>query len=166
MTWQNRIVGAGEEAPDQLLAHPANWRIHPQAQQEALKTILDTVGYVVPVLVNQRTGHVVDGHLRVALAISKGQPTIPVNYVDLTPEEEALVLATLDPLGSMAATDREQLSVLVTSLELEDAGLKELLGRLTAPPKTKTVEFAVPQDDAPTCPTCGQKVKPVLTTHG
>ena len=28
-TWRNRIVGTGEEAPDQLLANPANWRIHP-----------------------------------------------------------------------------------------------------------------------------------------
>jgi len=26
-TWRNRITGAGDEAPDQLLANPANWRI-------------------------------------------------------------------------------------------------------------------------------------------
>lgn len=26
--WRNRIVGYGEEAPDQLLASPQNWRIH------------------------------------------------------------------------------------------------------------------------------------------
>lgn len=32
--WRNRIAGAGEEAPDQLLANPANWRIHPKAQQD------------------------------------------------------------------------------------------------------------------------------------
>ena len=30
--WRNRITGSGEEAPDQLLANPANWRIHPKAQ--------------------------------------------------------------------------------------------------------------------------------------
>jgi hypothetical protein len=35
-SWRNRISGAGEEAPDQLLANPANWRIHPKAQQDAL----------------------------------------------------------------------------------------------------------------------------------
>ena len=29
--WRNRIIGTGEEAPDQLLANPANWRIHPKA---------------------------------------------------------------------------------------------------------------------------------------
>jgi hypothetical protein len=34
--WRNRIIGSGQEAPDQLLANPANWRIHPKAQQDAL----------------------------------------------------------------------------------------------------------------------------------
>lgn len=31
--WRNRIVGYGEEAPEQLLASPWNWRIHPGHQQ-------------------------------------------------------------------------------------------------------------------------------------
>jgi hypothetical protein len=57
--------------PDQLLANPRNWRIHPKAQQEALAAVLDQVGWVQDIIVNQRTGHVVDGHARIALAISK-----------------------------------------------------------------------------------------------
>ena len=44
--WRNRITGSGEEAPDQLLANPANWRIHPKAQQDALAGALDQVGWV------------------------------------------------------------------------------------------------------------------------
>lgn len=71
--WKNRIVGTGEEDPEQLLANPFNARIHPKSQQDALEGVLDTVGFVDRVMVNQRTGHVVDGHLRVALAISSGQ---------------------------------------------------------------------------------------------
>lgn len=35
--WKNRIVGEGLEAPDQLLAHDKNWRIHPKHQQDALE---------------------------------------------------------------------------------------------------------------------------------
>jgi len=31
--WRNRITGHGDEAPDQLLANPRNWRIHPAGQQ-------------------------------------------------------------------------------------------------------------------------------------
>jgi hypothetical protein len=71
--WRNRIAGAGEEAPDQLLANPANWRIHPKAQQDALSGALDAVGWVQQVLVNRRTGFVVDGHARVALTLSRGK---------------------------------------------------------------------------------------------
>jgi hypothetical protein len=44
--WRNRITGIGEEAPDQLLANPGNWRVHPKAQQDALAGALDAVGWV------------------------------------------------------------------------------------------------------------------------
>ncbi|MEX1171684.1 MAG: hypothetical protein WEG56_03620, partial [Chloroflexota bacterium] len=111
--WRNRIVGSGDEAPDQLLANPANWRIHPKAQQAALAGALDTVGWVQQVMVNRRTGFVVDGHARVALAISRNEPSVPVLYVDLDPEEEALVLATLDPIGAMAQRDTAKLDELL-----------------------------------------------------
>ena len=128
--WRNRIVGSGEEAPDQLLANPANWRIHPKAQQDALAGALDAVGWVQQVLVNQRTGFVVDGHARVALALSRGEPTVPVLYVDLDPAEEALVLATLDPIGAMAGRDDEKLRALLADVTVDDAGLLAMLGDL------------------------------------
>jgi hypothetical protein len=84
VAWRNRIVGSGEEPPEQLLANPANWRLHPKEQQRALAGALPEVGWVVQVLVNRTTGHVVDGHLRVNLAISRGAATVPVFYVAST----------------------------------------------------------------------------------
>jgi len=135
--WRNRITGTGEEAPDRLLANPANWRIHPKAQQDALAGALDAVGWVQQVLVNRRTGFVVDGHARVALALSRGEPTVPVLYVDLDPDEEALVLATLDPIGAMAGRDDEKLRALLADVTVDDAGLLALLGDLRGDePKT------------------------------
>lgn len=128
--WRNRITGSGEEAPDQLLANPANWRIHPKAQQDALAGALDAVGWVGQVLVNQNTGFVVDGHARIALDLSRGEPSVPVLYVDLSPEEEALVLATLDPIGAMAGRDEEKLKALLAEVTVDDAGLLALLGDL------------------------------------
>src|ERR1700722_15600770 len=94
--WRNRIVGHGEEDPTQLLANPRNWRLHPKAQQDALAGVLEQVGWVQDVIVNKRTGFVVDGHARVALALSAGE-RVPVVYVDLSEQEEALIIATLDP---------------------------------------------------------------------
>ena len=128
--WRNRITGSGEEAPDQLLANPSNWRVHPAAQRNALRGSLETVGWVAQVMVNQRTGHVVDGHARVEEAISRGVPSVPVLYVDLSPDEEALVLATLDPIGAMADRDDEKLRSLLAEIAVDDAGLAALLGDL------------------------------------
>ena len=97
------------EDPEQLLANPKNWRIHPKAQQDALAGVLAEVGWVQDIIVNKRTGFVVDGHARVALAISAGE-RVPVVYVDLSENEEALILATLDPLSAMAVTDEDLLA--------------------------------------------------------
>ena len=70
MSWQNRIVGTGSEVPDQLLANPFNWRIHPKFQQDVMGDVLSEIGWVQNVIVNQQTGHILDGHMRVAFAIS------------------------------------------------------------------------------------------------
>jgi hypothetical protein len=128
--WRSRIVGHGEEAPDQLLANPANWRIHPKPQQDALAGVLDQVGWVQDVIVNRVTGHVIDGHLRVSLAIGRREPSVPVVYVELEPAEEALILATIDPLAAMAATDREQLAALLEDVSTGDAALQAMLDQL------------------------------------
>ena len=71
--------------------------------------VLAEVGWVQDIIVNKRTGFVVDGHARVALAISAGE-RVPVVYVDLSENEEALILATLDPLSAMAVTDEDLLA--------------------------------------------------------
>lgn len=128
--WQNRIVGEGEEAPDQLLANPQNWRIHPQSQQEALAGVLDEVGWVQRVLVNQRTGHLVDGHLRVALAQRRGEQSIPVTYLDLSEGEGALVLATIDPISALATADAQKLDELLRDVATDSAAVQEMLAGL------------------------------------
>src|ERR1035437_2033502 len=95
--WRNRIVGHGEEAPETLIANPANWRTHPKEQQRALAGALSEVGWVAQVLVDQRSGRLAEGHLRVELAAARGEPSVPVTYVDLSPDEERVVLPSLDP---------------------------------------------------------------------
>ncbi len=132
--FRSRIVGEGEVAPDQLLANPLNWRTHPREQLDALEGLLQQVGYVQRVVVNQRTGHLVDGHARVSLALRRHEGTIPVLYVDLSEAEERLVLAALDPIGGMAGTDQELLDQLLDGIEAEDAGLQALLDGMVSPP--------------------------------
>lgn len=128
--WSNRIVGHDLTAPDQLLANPLNFRVHPKPQQQALAGVLGEIGWIQSVIVNQRTGHVVDGHLRVQLALSRGEAEIPVVYVDLDDAEERLALATIDPLAAMATTDTAQLDALLQGVSTTDTAVQEMLADL------------------------------------
>lgn len=110
----------------ELLANPRNWRLHPDNQRAALDKVLDMVGWVQNVIVNRRTGFVIDGHLRADMAISKGEK-VPVQYVDLSPEEESLILATFDRLTAMAGVDSEKLSELVEDASEAFPDIEEIL---------------------------------------
>ena len=132
LDFRSRIVGYGEEAPDQLLANPLNFRVHPKSQQDALKGVLEEVGYVQSVIVNRTTGNLIDGHLRVSLALREDQESIPVVYVELSPQEEALVLATFDPISGLAGTDQEKLNELLEEVSTNSAGVEALLAQLSA----------------------------------
>lgn len=136
-TWQQRIVGTGEVAPADLVPNPENWRQHPHHQRQALRDLLDRVGWVQQVVVNRTTGHLVDGHLRAQLAVEDEVTTVPVLYVELSEAEERLVLASLDPLGALAVPDTDQLQALIANLpDLDGSDLEgmldDLLGQFTA----------------------------------
>lgn len=157
--WHNRITGYGEESPDQLLANPKNFRMHPKHQQDALAGVLRDVGVIQDVIVNQRTGFLIDGHLRVSLALRDGQAAIPVKYVDLNEAEEALVLATFDPISAMAATDAAKLDELLRDVSTGDAAVQQMLDDLAqaagivpglAEPGDGGDEFDTTPQDGPT----------------
>ncbi len=129
-SWRNRIVGVGEEDPSHLLANPSNFRIHPRAQREALSDLIDEVGIVQRVIVNRRTQHLIDGHLRVELALSRDEPVVSVEYVDLSLDEERKVLALFDPIGAMAVPSREVVGDLLRTVDTQSAALQGVLDDL------------------------------------
>jgi hypothetical protein len=139
-TWQNRIVGYGEADPATLTPHPGNWRIHPGAQRAAMTGVLGELGWLQGVMVNQRTGLVVDGHLRLDLAQRAGASTIPVTYVDLSPEEEARVLATLNPLGALAGLDQDRMKALAEQQATVNASLRALIGTTEGAPDPDSIK--------------------------
>lgn len=128
--WSNRIIGHGDVNPADLLANPRNWRIHPRLQQEVLEDVLDKVGWVDEVIVNQRTGFVVDGHLRVNIALRRHEATVPVKIVDLSEEEEQLVLSLLDPIAALAQVDTDKMLELFDLIGEQNAATQLLLDRL------------------------------------
>ena len=142
--WKNRIVGHEEVDADQLLGNERNPRIHPKYQQDALTGVLDDIGWIQDVIVNKRTSPewggdrgietLVDGHLRVLLAISKGAK-VPVKYVDLSPEEERLALATFDPISALAGYDAELLDGLLQEVNSDSPALQRMLSELAVDAK-------------------------------
>jgi hypothetical protein len=125
--WQTLVTHLTHEDPEQLLAHPDNWKIHDGSQRQAVEAALKEIGFAGAILVNDQTGHVVDGHLRVELAISAGAPTVPVLHLDASEDEEQLLLASYDPLGALAAADRDKLKDLTKTVDPQSEPLKAML---------------------------------------
>lgn len=126
---RNRIVGEGMVDPATLKRHPDNWRTHPEAQREVMREALAEVGWLQRVVVNKRTGHVLDGHLRVEEAQAAGEQ-VPVVYVDVDAGEEATVLATFDPIAGMAGLDKRALERVLADVNPEGVALQKLIADL------------------------------------
>lgn len=126
LIWKNRIIGYAEVDPNTLLANPDNWRTHPMFQREVVGDGLKNIGWLQDIIVNvrgeewppdDRVQIVVDGHLRIVLALDGNQPKVPVKYVSLSPEEEALTLLMLDPSSAMASADKAKLKEMLDRVE-------------------------------------------------
>lgn len=124
---KNRITELRYVDPKLLAANPLNWRKHPSHQANALQAVLDTVGIADAMLAYEDDSGVltlIDGHLRTELM--QDVDTVPVLILDVTDEEARTLLATLDPLASMAGTDDTALEDLLSGLA-DAPGLESLL---------------------------------------
>jgi hypothetical protein len=113
MQIRNRIKELRHVRAGDLRPHPKNWRKHPEAQQNALRGILAEVGFVDALMVRELPDgslQIVDGRLR---AETTPDAIVPVLVVDLNDAEAEKVLATFDPLGSMAEPDETKLVALL-----------------------------------------------------
>ena len=92
--WPNLVAGHGSRAPQSLDLNPLNPTGHGPEDMERIDASPMEFGWIQPVTVNQVTGHVIDGHSRVRLAIAHGQKLVPVTYVDLTAAQEERLMET------------------------------------------------------------------------
>jgi hypothetical protein len=91
---------------------------------------LASIGWTTPVIANQKTNRIIDGHMRVEEAAANGE-TVPVMWVHLnTEEEEHAALATLDPLALMATFDDQILTDLVEITDSVPSGVSDLLAQI------------------------------------
>lgn len=96
----------------QLAENPANWKYHPAEQVASFEGFHSQVGWAGAALLNERTGRLLDGHMRRASAARASGP-VPVLVGSWTDEQERLILAYLDPIGWTAVSDRAKLTALL-----------------------------------------------------
>jgi DNA modification methylase len=140
-----------------LLANPKNWRTHPPSQQRALKGLLAELGYCDALLARELSDsrlELINGHLRRDVT---PDTEVPVLVLDVSEAEADKLLATLDPLASLAEANREALTTLVASVDTECAAVQAMLADLAAAEVTPTLDSEptagqIDPDDIPAPP--------------
>jgi len=84
--------------------------------------------------------------------IDRMSQTVPVSYVELSPADEALVLASLDPIAAMAGTDKDKLAELLADAQINDDALRAAIADVANLPTAATSA----QRDR--CEACGQRI--------
>jgi hypothetical protein len=117
-----------------LRPNPRNWRVHPPAQQDALRGVLAEVGYADALLVRELADGalmLIDGHLR---AETTPDAVVPVLVLDVNEAEAEKILLTHDPLAAMATVSQERVQQLLANVRTENAAVRALLDSLASEP--------------------------------
>lgn len=117
--------------PRELSANPLNFRRHPDLQRQALAGSLSEHGWLAAPIWNKRSGHLLDGHARVELAVEQSEALIPVRVIDVPLSQEKRILRAFDRIGGMAEEDSQALDRLIE--DIGDVDLERLLGEITEP---------------------------------
>jgi hypothetical protein len=109
-----------------LRPNPRNWRLHPPAQQDALRGVLAEIGYADALLTRELpdgTLMLIDGHLR---AETTPDSVVPVLVLDVDESEADKILLTHDPLAAMATVSQENVQALLAEVETESAAIRQM----------------------------------------
>jgi hypothetical protein len=137
MEIRDRVKGLQRVRAGDLLPHPKNWRTHPPHQRDALRGVLEEIGFAGAVIARQLDNgklQLIDGHLR---AESNPDQKVPVLVVDLDEGEADKLLAVHDPLASMAGTDQTVLEELLATVHTDNEALAAMLGDMLHPAESK-----------------------------
>lgn len=137
-----------------LIPNDANWRRHPEAQRQALRTVLGSIGIADAAIAYERADGalvLIDGHLRQEEVGDDGM--LPVLVLDVNENEAGQLLGTLDPLAAMATTDKDAQRDLVRSLTA-NADMKLLLETIAGAGSRQPEPKADDVPDLPAVPKC------------
>jgi len=125
-----------------LSENPLNWRRHSQEQLQSIRELLQDpdIGWAGACLYNERTGRLIDGHARKQVVDPK--TPVPVLVGNWSPEAEAKILATLDPVGAMASGDPAAYAKLIEMVQADGLWVRDLLHQTAAGIEAASAEEA------------------------
>ena len=150
MAIRNRIKELRSVLASSLKPNPKNWRTHPQSQSQAMRGILDEIGYADSLIARELPDGslmLIDGHLR---AETTPDEMVPVQIVDLTEAEADKLLLSLDPLAAMAESNAAAMQQLCDDAETNNAALQAMWDEMQANVEQPLVEIV--QDEVPEPP--------------
>lgn len=127
MNIRNRIKEMRVVDPSEVMPNPKNWRTHPQAQRDALRGILAQVGIAAPVIAYETPQglKLIDGHERMTVGVP-----FPAVILDVTDAEADILLATFDPITSLAEADANMLDSLLREISTDSPAISQMLDDL------------------------------------
>ena len=108
-------------AIDLLKHHPRNAN---HGDVDAIKTSLAVNGWYGSVVVNTATKHILAGNHRVMAAKALGWETVPVQWVDVTPEEELRILVVDNRTTRIGRDDTTKITDILAELANTPVGLE------------------------------------------
>ena len=155
MKIKDRIKELRRVPANELRPNPRNWRTHPEKQLNAIRGILAEVGFAGAELARELedgTLELIDGHARAELA---GTAEVPVLVLDVNEDEANKIVATFDPIGAMAETNKENLDAILRQIQTSSEEVAQLLSDLAQDAGLylgEDAELLTDPDDVPDAP--------------
>jgi DNA modification methylase len=116
---------------NKIIPNDKNNNIHTEEQKRYARKIFDYQGFRAPLLISNRTGKLVAGHLRLEIAKEKGVKELPCMFQDFDSEEQEYAHLTADnALAAQSSLDFGQINTDILELgpfDIELLGIKDFV---------------------------------------
>ncbi|HEV8176416.1 MAG TPA: DNA modification methylase [Gemmatimonadales bacterium] len=149
---RDRILELTRCRAGDLIANPANYRKHPKAQREALRAVLEEIGYAAALIARRDEDGsltLIDGHLRADL---DPEQLVPVLVLDVSEEEAEKLLASMDPITALARPEPEALLALLGRVHTDSDPLADLFEAMRRSAEADLPRLLCDPDEIPSAP--------------